>query len=53
MEKLNNDITTVEDLIMRRRDYLEFLNNNFELLDERNINFCEMCWLGDKKIKYD
>jgi len=50
--KLNN-LITVQDIIMNRNDYLEFVNKNFEFLEERNINFCSKCWLDGKKIKLD
>ena len=48
-----NKFLTVEDIIMNRSNYLEFLNDNFEFLEERNINFCNKCWLNGKKIKLD
>ena len=50
--KLHN-LKTVEDIIMYRSNYLEFVNENFEFLEERNINFCDKCWLDGKKIKLD
>ena len=48
-----NNLITVQDIIMNRSSYLEFINENFELLEERSINFCNKCWLSGKKIKLD
>lgn len=49
----SNNIVTVEDIIINKITYLEFINNNFEFIEERNINFCDKCWLNGKKIKMD
>lgn len=44
-------INTIEDIRKNRSNYLEFINNNFELIEERNINFCDECC--GKKLKMD
>lgn len=46
-----SNINTVQDIIMNRPNYLEFVNKNFEFIEERNINFCDKCW--GAKIKMD
>ena len=34
-------------------DYFKFVDDNFEFLEQRNINFCTKCWITNRKIKLD
>lgn len=34
---------------INRRNYIEFVNNNFDFIEERNINFCNNCWSNKDK----
>lgn len=50
--KINN-LRTVEDIMMNRPSYLEFITENFIFIGDRNFCFCSECWLNGKKIKLD
>ena len=48
-----HNMRSIDDLIMLRLDYVEFLNKNFLLLEERCMNICKSCKEQDRKIKID
>lgn len=50
---LKNKKNSIEDILCNRIEYYDFLSNNFEFIEKRNLNICNKCLISKKKIKYE